>query len=142
MLFNNTWFAISDCNSPLGLQSEDIPNSDITASSEVSNLPKFVVLNYRKLLHFLSWYAVVEVTQGTCLKIATSQLGDHKLNPSYFRWLVCAKIWFSRCIENRPLIFLLFQTIWLFWYHDLAWNVARKLKHLEASWWKQMRITY
>ena len=30
--------SLSDCDSPLGIQSDDIPNSDMTASSEVSKM--------------------------------------------------------------------------------------------------------
>ena len=48
-----TFFQIAECESPLGLQSGDIPDSDITASSEVRNLTKLEAFNFSERVLFL-----------------------------------------------------------------------------------------
>lgn len=48
-----TFFQIAECESPLGLQSGDIPDSDITASSEVRNLTKLEAFNFSERVFFL-----------------------------------------------------------------------------------------
>ena len=47
------FFQIAECESPLGLQSGDIPDSDITASSEVRNLTKLEAFNFSERVFFL-----------------------------------------------------------------------------------------
>lgn len=59
---NDTHIAFVDCDSPLGMQSGDIPNSDITASSEVSSQTLLGIFNYREKLFF---FLEGQVDEGT-----------------------------------------------------------------------------
>ena len=52
-ILSKLFFQIAECESPLGLQSGDISDSDITASSEVRNLTKLEAFNFSERVFFL-----------------------------------------------------------------------------------------